>query len=89
MPQNKMFNNIKHDHALPKPSANNKRGFIRVCKGEMDNLNRNGRCLSRLPSPTGNNPLTITTQKLSLIWEGMETQNRLSEENRISSKLIP
>jgi hypothetical protein len=55
MPQNKTFNNIKHDHALPKASANNKRGFIRVCKGEMDNLNRNGRCLSRLPSPTGNN----------------------------------
>jgi hypothetical protein len=89
MRQNKTFNNIKHDHALPKPSANNKRGFISICKGEMDNLNRNGRCLTRLPSPTGNNPLTITTQKLSLIWEGMKTQNSLSEENRILPKLIP
>jgi hypothetical protein len=85
MRQNETFNNIKHDHALPKASAH---GFIRVYKGEMDNLNRNSRCLARLPSPTSNNTLTITTQKLSLIWERMKTQNSLSKENRTLPKLI-
>jgi len=65
MSQNETFNNIKHDHALPKAPADNKRGFIRVCKGEMDNLNRNGRCFSRLSSPTGYNTLTVTAQKLT------------------------
>jgi hypothetical protein len=88
MRQNETFNNIKHDHALPKASAHDKRGFISICKGEMDNLNRNSRCLAPLPSPTSNNTLTITTQKLSLIWERMKTQNSLSKENRTLPKLI-
>lgn len=84
-----MLNNAKHNHALPKTSTNNKRRRLRVCKGKMNNPYSDSCSLSRLPRPTGNNPLALRTQQISLLRERVKTQSSLCKNNRILPKILP
>jgi len=89
MPHNEILDHAEHNHALPQAPAHNKRSRISICESEMNNLNRNGRRLTRLTSPTSHNTLALATKQLRLIRERAKTQNGFRKGNGISPKPIP